>query len=127
MCAKFALLFLISAKSNRPRRVDHMLFPCHLAQMACAPHYFGHFCRVGHSISMITPMTLESLLVTRDQQVIGVLRPALEKLSIDVEVCRGSFVPKDAQTVGFHGNVWLGYPSCATRKNLTLDCCRNQD
>jgi len=35
-------------------------------------------------------MTLESLLVTRDQQVIGVLRPAMEKLSIDVEVCRGS-------------------------------------
>ena len=39
---------------------------------------------------MIKPMTLESLLVTRDQQVIGVLRPALEKLSIDVEVCRGA-------------------------------------
>ena len=39
---------------------------------------------------MITPMTLESLLVTRDQQVIGVLRPAMEKLSIDVEVCRGA-------------------------------------
>jgi CheY-like chemotaxis protein len=35
-------------------------------------------------------MTLESLLVTRDQQVIGVLRPAMEKLSIDVEVCRGA-------------------------------------
>ena len=35
-------------------------------------------------------MTLESLLVTRDQQVIGVLRSAMEKLSIDVEVCRGA-------------------------------------
>jgi CheY-like chemotaxis protein len=35
-------------------------------------------------------MTLDSLLVTRDQQVIGVLRPAMEKLSIDVEVCRGA-------------------------------------
>jgi len=35
-------------------------------------------------------MTLDSLLLTRDQQVIGVLRPALEKLAIDVEVCRGA-------------------------------------
>jgi CheY-like chemotaxis protein len=35
-------------------------------------------------------MTLESLLVTRDQQVIGVLRPTMEKLSIDVEVCGGA-------------------------------------
>src|ERR1035438_9600421 len=58
--------------------------------MECGCHYFGHFCRVRHGISMIKPMTLESLLVTRDQQVIGVLRPAMEKLSIDVEVCRGA-------------------------------------
>jgi c-di-GMP-binding flagellar brake protein YcgR len=35
-------------------------------------------------------MNLDSLLLTRDQQVIGVLRPALEKLSIDVEICRGA-------------------------------------
>jgi DNA-binding response OmpR family regulator len=35
-------------------------------------------------------MILESLLVTRDVQVIGVLRPAMEKLSIDVEVCQGA-------------------------------------
>lgn len=35
-------------------------------------------------------MTLDSLLLSRDQQVIAVLRPALEKLSIDVEVCRGA-------------------------------------
>ncbi len=35
-------------------------------------------------------MPLQSLLVTRDAQVIGVLRPALEKLAIDMEVCRGA-------------------------------------
>ena len=35
-------------------------------------------------------MPLESLLVSRDLQVIRVVRPALEKLSIDVEVCRGA-------------------------------------
>jgi DNA-binding NtrC family response regulator len=35
-------------------------------------------------------MTLDSLLVSRDQQVIGILRPALEKLAVEVEVCRGA-------------------------------------
>lgn len=35
-------------------------------------------------------MPLQSLLVSRDAHVIGVLRPTLEKLSIDVEVCRGA-------------------------------------
>jgi CheY-like chemotaxis protein len=35
-------------------------------------------------------MTLDSLLLSRDQQVIGVLRSALEKLSIEVEICRGA-------------------------------------
>jgi DNA-binding response OmpR family regulator len=34
-------------------------------------------------------MPLESLLLSRDPEVIRVLRPALEKLSIDVEVCSG--------------------------------------
>jgi len=35
-------------------------------------------------------MLLQSLLVSRDAQVIGVLRPTLEKLSIEMEVCRGA-------------------------------------
>ena len=34
-------------------------------------------------------MPLESLLLSRDPEVIRVVQPALEKLSIDVEVCRG--------------------------------------
>jgi CheY-like chemotaxis protein len=33
-------------------------------------------------------MTLESLLLSRDPEVVRVLRPTLEKLSIDVEVCQ---------------------------------------
>jgi CheY-like chemotaxis protein len=33
-------------------------------------------------------MTLESLLLSRDAEVIRVLRPTLEKLSIDVEICQ---------------------------------------
>lgn len=35
-------------------------------------------------------MLLESLLVSRDAEVVRVLRPTLEKLAIDVEVCRGA-------------------------------------
>ena len=50
---------------------------------------FRHFRAVGlesyHKISM----TLESLLLSRDPEVIRVLQPALEKLSIEVEVCGG--------------------------------------
>ena len=34
-------------------------------------------------------MQLESLLLSRDPEVIRVLQPTLEKLAIDVEVCRG--------------------------------------
>lgn len=35
-------------------------------------------------------MNLESLLISRDLEIIRVLRPALEKLAIEVEVCRGA-------------------------------------
>lgn len=35
-------------------------------------------------------MPLESLLLSRDPQVIRVLRPTLEKLAVEVEVCRGA-------------------------------------
>ena len=34
-------------------------------------------------------MHLESLLITRDPEIVRVLQPALEKLSINVEICRG--------------------------------------
>jgi DNA-binding response OmpR family regulator len=33
-------------------------------------------------------MTLESLLLSQDAEVVGVLRPTLEKLSIEVEICQ---------------------------------------
>jgi len=33
-------------------------------------------------------MALESLLLSRDAEVVRVLRPALEKLSIEVEICQ---------------------------------------
>lgn len=35
-------------------------------------------------------MTLESLLISRDAALLGVLRPTLEKMSVSVEVCSGT-------------------------------------
>jgi DNA-binding response OmpR family regulator len=35
-------------------------------------------------------MTLESLLLSRDREVVDILRATLERLSIDVEICQGS-------------------------------------
>src|SRR5580704_1227866 len=40
--------------------------------------------------SMENAMNLDSLLVTGDAALLGVLRPALEKISVDIEVCPGS-------------------------------------
>ena len=52
-------------------------------------NYLGYFLGAGRKAN-INDMPLESLLVSRDPQVIRVLRPALEKLAIEVEVCRGA-------------------------------------
>jgi DNA-binding response OmpR family regulator len=45
-------------------------------------------------------MTLESLLVSRDAALLGVLRPTLEKLSVSVEVC--SAVQTGGEMLGKH-------------------------
>lgn len=39
---------------------------------------------------MKSPVNLESLLISRDAALLGVLRPTLEKLSVEVEVCSGA-------------------------------------
>jgi DNA-binding response OmpR family regulator len=39
---------------------------------------------------MENDMNLDSLLITVDAALLGVLRPALEKISVDIEVCPGS-------------------------------------
>lgn len=52
--------------------------------------YLGHFIAPRSEGYHQTAMGLESLLLSRDPEVIRVLRPTLEKLSIDVEVCRGA-------------------------------------
>jgi DNA-binding response OmpR family regulator len=40
-------------------------------------------------------MNLESLLISRDADLLGVLRPALEKLSVNIEICPGSQTAND--------------------------------
>src|ERR1700690_2582279 len=35
-------------------------------------------------------MNLESLLISQDATLLGVLRPTLEKISVDIHVCQGS-------------------------------------
>ena len=50
---------------------------------------FRHFRAVEPEAYHESSMPLESLLLSRDPEVIRVVQPALEKLAIDVEVCRG--------------------------------------
>jgi DNA-binding response OmpR family regulator len=40
-------------------------------------------------------MNLDSLLISRDADLLGVLRPALEKISVNLEVCEGSRAGND--------------------------------
>jgi len=54
-----------------------------------APKDFRYFRAVEREAYHETSMPLESLLLSRDPEVIRVLQPALEKLAIGVEVCRG--------------------------------------
>src|SRR5277367_570113 len=44
---------------------------------------------------MENAMNLDSLLITGDAALLGVLRPALEKISVDIEVCPGSKAGSD--------------------------------
>jgi ActR/RegA family two-component response regulator len=50
---------------------------------------FRHFRAIEPKAYHQSSMPLESLLLSRDLEVIRILKPALEKLSVDVEVCRG--------------------------------------
>jgi ActR/RegA family two-component response regulator len=50
---------------------------------------FRHFRAIEPEAYHESSMPLESLLLSRDPEVVRVLQPALEKLSVDVEVCRG--------------------------------------
>src|ERR1700722_3800327 len=52
--------------------------------------YQSHFLNHPLASSMENAMNLDWLLITGDSALLGVLRPALEKISVDIEVCPGS-------------------------------------
>jgi DNA-binding response OmpR family regulator len=52
--------------------------------------YQGHFLRFLGTVSIEKVMNLDSLLISGDANLLGVLRPALENISVDVEVCAES-------------------------------------
>jgi len=51
--------------------------------------YLGHFVSFSGTFNMEDAMNLDSLLISRDADLLGVLRPALGKISVNIEVCEG--------------------------------------
>jgi DNA-binding response OmpR family regulator len=51
--------------------------------------YLGHFVGFSGTANIEDAMNLDSLLISRDADLLGVLRPALEKISVNIEVCEG--------------------------------------
>ena len=60
--------------------------------------YLGHFLKWRGTVSIENAMNLDSLLISRDASLLGVLRPALEKVSVDVQVCAESLRSNDLLT-----------------------------
>ena len=52
--------------------------------------YLGYFLTFSAAASIENAMNLDSLLISQDAALLGVLRPALEKISVNVQVCPGS-------------------------------------
>jgi CheY-like chemotaxis protein len=58
-------------------------------------NYLGHFVAQEPDVTITTAMPLESLLVSRDPQVVSILRQTLDKFSIELEVCEGASSGKE--------------------------------
>ena len=58
--------------------------------MGDSPNYLGHFMGLVLDATISTTMPLESLVVSRDPQVLGILQQAMEKFAIKVEICEGA-------------------------------------
>ena len=52
-----------------------------------AGQYLGHFVRLPVTVTIDRTMNLESLLISDDAALLGVLRPTLEKIAVEVQVC----------------------------------------
>ena len=51
--------------------------------------YLGHFPTFPAAASIENAMNLDSLLISQDAALLSVLRPALEKISVNVQICPG--------------------------------------
>jgi DNA-binding response OmpR family regulator len=51
------------------------------------PYYQGYFLAPSRADSIENAMNLDSLVISGDAALLAVLRPALEKISVDLEVC----------------------------------------
>jgi DNA-binding response OmpR family regulator len=60
--------------------------------------YQGHYPRFPYTVSIKDAMNLDSLLISNDAGLLDVLRPALEKISVNIEVCGGSRAGNDLLT-----------------------------
>jgi CheY-like chemotaxis protein len=60
-----------------------------------SPGTLGYFLNFPGAANIEDAMNLDSLLISRDAALLGVLRPALEKISVDIEVCAGSKAGND--------------------------------
>jgi DNA-binding response OmpR family regulator len=60
--------------------------------------YQGHYLRFPYTVSIKDAMNLDSLLISNDAGLLDVLRPALEKISVNIEVCAGSRAGNDLLT-----------------------------
>ena len=61
--------------------------PENLRKGTVPPRYQRYFLNFPSVDNMENAMNLDSLLISRDAALLGVLRPALEKISVDIEVC----------------------------------------
>jgi DNA-binding response OmpR family regulator len=57
------------------------------ASAGTCTQYLGHFLNFPAASYSENAMNLDSLLISRDASLLGVLRPALEKISVTVQVC----------------------------------------
>ena len=60
-----------------------------------APKNLGYFCVFPGPITIGKAMNLESLLISEDAALLGVLRPTLEKIAVDVRVCADCKAARD--------------------------------
>ena len=66
--------------------------------MSGACRYLGYFRLLSDTVTIGKAMNLESLLISQDAALLGVLRPTLEKIAVEVQVCADSKPASDLLT-----------------------------